>query len=196
MWRSSTSVLSRPSTRQPSMSGSRISSVIASGLRSRASVRPEAPNAVTRVRKPCSRPMSRMICENATSFSTISIGRDGHIAAVAWHEALRQVQGEGTSLIDLTRQHEFSAKQARQLTTNRQAQARPTVLPARAAIGLLERFEDDLLFLEWDTDAGVGHRNRDDRACLIERLVVAAPAARRRYDPQRHSPSLCKLERV
>ena len=52
-------------------------------------------------------------------------------------------------------QPDFAAEQARDFAADRQAQARAAVLAAGATVGLLERFEDDLLLLRRNADAGV-----------------------------------------
>ena len=72
-------------------------------------------------------------------------------------------------------------QQARQLAADRQAQAGAAVLAAGAAVGLLERLEDDLLLVRRDADAGVGNRERAARcARAVQVVVVFAPADRRR----------------
>ena len=59
---------------------------------------------------------------------------------------------------------DFAAEQARNFAADRQAQAGAAVFAAGAAVGLLERLEDDLLLLRRDADAGVGDGERDDRS--------------------------------
>ena len=50
---------------------------------------------------------------------------------------------------------QLAAEQPRQLPADRQAQAGAAVLAAGAAVGLLERLEDDLLLVGRDADAGI-----------------------------------------
>ena len=52
-------------------------------------------------------------------------------------------------------QADLAAEQPGDLAADRQAQARAAVLAAGAAVGLLERLEDDLLLVRRDADAGV-----------------------------------------
>src|SRR5215470_14549947 len=49
------------------------------------------------------------------------------------------------------------------LAADGQAQPGAAVLPARAAVRLLEGFEDDLLLVGGDADARVGHREGEHR---------------------------------
>ena len=68
---------------------------------------------------------------------------------------LRQVQRERAALARRADQPDLAAQQARQLAADRQAEARAAVLAAGAAVGLLERLEDDLLLVRRDADAGI-----------------------------------------
>ena len=74
-------------------------------------------------------------------------------------------------------QLDFAAEQLRQLAADREAEAGAAVLAAGAGVGLLERLEDDLLLLQRNADAGVGHLERDDRRRLAEHRMLGAPAA-------------------
>ena len=92
------------------------------------------------------------------------------------HEDLRQVERERAAHARRADQPNFAAEQARHFAADRQAQARAAVLAARAAVGLLERLEDDLLLLRRNADAGIGHRERDHGVAGSERVVVGMPA--------------------
>src|SRR5437870_4335651 len=76
------------------------------------------------------------------------------------------------------------------------ADAGAAVLAAGAAVGLLERLEDDLLLVVLDADAGVAHGERDDRRGAVQRLVLRAPAVRHHADGKRHLAALGELEGV
>jgi len=58
----------------------------------------------------------------------------------------------------------ISRQQLGQFAADRQAQARAAVLCGWCFHRLLERLEDDLLFLPGNADAGVRHREGDHRA--------------------------------
>src|SRR6185312_16127439 len=79
---------------------------------------------------------------------------------------------------------------------DRQAQTRAAIFAARRTVRLLERLEDDLLFVRRNADAGVRDRNRNDRARLVERLAIRAPAFGDLRDAQRHAALFGELERV
>ena len=69
----------------------------------------------------------------------------------------RQVERERTAHARRAAQLDLAAEQVRQLATDCQAETGSAKLPARAGVGLLERLEDDSLFLGRDADAGIGH---------------------------------------
>ena len=72
---------------------------------------------------------------------------------------------------------DLAAEQPGDLAADGEAEARAAVLAARAAVGLLEGLEDDLLLVAGDADARVGDRERDDRLRAgSSELVVGAPA--------------------
>ena len=98
-------------------------------------------------------------------------------------------------------QGEFAAEQPRDLPRNGQPEPRAAVFARGRAVGLLERLEDEALFLWRDADAGIRHAEGDDAAAahcrrLIERVVIRAPTAVRRGHPQGDAPALGELERV
>ncbi len=83
------------------------------------------------------------------------------------------------------------------LPADRETEPGAAVLPARAAISLLERLENDLLLVLRDADAGIGHREGQHRARGVERLVVDAPLGDGRLrDREADAPRLRELERV
>ena len=71
------------------------------------------------------------------------------------HVGLGQVERERAPLARRADQADLAAQQPGDLAADRQAQPRAAVLPARAAVGLLERLEDDLLLVRRDADARV-----------------------------------------
>ena len=96
------------------------------------------------------------------------------------------------------RAHEanFAAQQAGQLTADRQPQASAAVLAARAAVGLLERLEDDLLLVRRDTDAGIRHGDRHHRGSAVQVVVVVAPTILGGFHGQGDLAVMRELERV
>ena len=77
-------------------------------------------------------------------------------------------------------QADLAAQQPRQFAADRQAQAGAAVLAAGAAVGLLERLEDDLLLVRRDADAGVGDGEaRAPSPARLSVVVVRVPARRR-----------------
>ena len=99
----------------------------------------------------------------------VATGRIGNTAIGAWWHGhavpdvcrrrarvdQRQVQRERAALPGTLKRADFAAQQRRQFPADRQAQARAAILAARAGVGLLEGFEDQLLFFRRDADAGV-----------------------------------------
>ena len=55
---------------------------------------------------------------------------------------------------------QLAAEQARDLAADRQAEAGAAIFAAGGAVGLLERFEDQLLLVLGNADAGIGDGNR------------------------------------
>src|ERR1051325_1720140 len=97
---------------------------------------------------------------------------------------LRQEQGESTALAEGAGEANFAAEQAGDFTADGEAEAGAAVFAAGAAVGLLEGLEDDLLFLRGDADAGVADRESDDRAGMVEGLIVRIPAFRNRREAE------------
>ena len=79
------------------------------------------------------------------------------------HVVQGQVEREGAPLAERALDPDLAAEQPGDLPADRQAQAGAAVLAAGARVGLLERLEDDLQLVRRDADAGVAHRERDDR---------------------------------
>src|SRR5712691_4527553 len=88
---------------------------------------------------------------------------------------LRQVEREDTALSSRAGQPNFPAEQPRDFPANRQAKARPAIFAAGAAIGLLEGFKDELLFLRRDADSRVTDRERDHRTRMVEHFLARTP---------------------
>ena len=87
-------------------------------------------------------------------------------------------------------------KEASDLPADGEAEARPAVLAARAAVGLLEGLEDDLLLFRGDPDPRIRHRDREDRAGAIQGFHLGTPALPDSLDAQRDPPPLRELEGV
>ena len=73
---------------------------------------------------------------------------------------LRQIQGERAAVARAALEHELAAEQPGELAADRETEAGAAVLAAGAAVGLLERLEDDLLLVRRDADAGVATPRR------------------------------------
>ena len=74
----------------------------------------------------------------------------------------RQIERKRAADAGRAAQLDFAAQQARQFAADREAEAGAAVFAAGAGVGLLERLEDDLLFLERNADAGIGDLEGDD----------------------------------
>ena len=86
-----------------------------------------------------------------------------------------QVQRERAAHAELALQVQLAAEQAGDLAADRQAEPGAAVLAAGAAVGLLERLEDDPLLVRGDADAGVGDREARSPVRRVQRRVVDAP---------------------
>src|SRR5581483_5276822 len=87
----------------------------------------------------------------------------------------RQVKGKGAALPRCTLDLDLAAEQPRDFPADREPQPRPAVLPARRPIRLLKGFEDDLLLVEGNADAGIDDREGHDAIGLVERSVFRPP---------------------
>src|SRR5207253_3449438 len=83
----------------------------------------------------------------------------------------------GKSAADAGRalQADFAAQKPRELAADREPQAGPSVLSAGGAVGLLERLEDDALFVGLNPDPAVhdGEGDQIGRASCRERVCVS-----------------------
>src|SRR3989442_9980304 len=95
----------------------------------------------------------------------------------------RQHQRKRAALARIARELELAAEEPRQLATDREPEPGAAVLAAGAAVGLLERLEDDSLLVGRDADAGIADREG-------HRARVA------RRDAQAHGALLRELEGV
>ena len=91
---------------------------------------------------------------------------------------------------------DFATEQARQFAADGKAEAGAAVFSAGRGVGLLECFEDDLLFLGRDADTGVADFEGHDRRCLAEHWVVRAPATHRGGDIKTNRPLSGEFERI
>ena len=108
----------------------------------------------------------------------------------------RQIEREGAAVAGRAAQLDFAAEQVRKFAADGEAQAGAAVFAAGAGVGLLERLEDDLLLLQRNADAGVGHFEGDDGRRLVEHRMIRAPAADRGRHVQPHAAVLGELEGV
>ena len=91
-------------------------------------------------------------------------------------ERLGEVQDERAAASDLARDPNLAAEQLGNFAADREPQARPPVLAAGGAVGLLERLEDDAVLLGGDADPAVGDAERDHVGGTAQRLMIGAPA--------------------
>src|SRR5205807_2265156 len=110
--------------------------------------------------------------------------------------SLRQVEREGTPLAGAAHQPDLAAEQARQLAADGQAEAGAAVLAARAAVGLLERLEDDLLLVRRDADARIRYGEGEDNRSPVQLLITHAPAPFCGLDAESNLSGMRELERV
>ena len=91
---------------------------------------------------------------------------------------------------------DFAAQQAGQLAADRKPQSRAAIFAACARVGLLERFENDLLLLGWNSDTGVRDLEGDNALCLAEDRVCRGPADGRRENLELDAAPVGELESV
>src|SRR5258708_11005487 len=77
---------------------------------------------------------------------------------------------------------DFAAKEAGDLTTDRKTQASTTIFAISTAVGLLERFKDNLLLIERNANAGVANPECDDFRAVTEHRMICTPAVSDRFD--------------
>ncbi len=92
----------------------------------------------------------------------------------------RQIEREGAALAGRAPQVDFAAEQACQFAADREPEAGAAIFAAGAGIGLLERLEDQLLLLQRNADAGIGHLEGDHGRRVVEHGMLGAPAAHAR----------------
>src|SRR5208283_3879217 len=90
----------------------------------------------------------------------------------------------------------LTAEQAREFAADGESETGAAVLAAHAAVGLLERLENDLLLVGRNTDSGIADRERQHARRPIQVVIVRAPSAVNRLEAQRHLPALGELECV
>src|SRR5262245_46892148 len=113
-----------------------------------------------------------------------------------WQIVQRQIERERAALIRRAAEPDLAAEESRQLSADRQAKSGAAVLSARASIGLLECFENNLLLLRRNSDARVAHRERNHRLGAVQRFVAWRPAFLGLRNMQRNNALLGELERV
>src|SRR5437899_3280090 len=90
--------------------------------------------------------------------------------------SLGQIQGESAALPDGAGEADFTTEQSGNLAADGQTEPGAAVFATGAAIGLLERLEDDLLLLGVDADASVAYREGNYATSAIEVFIVQTPA--------------------
>ena len=80
----------------------------------------------------------------------------------------RQIEREGAAAAGHAAQMNFAAEEVGEFAADGEPKPSTAILAAGAGIGLLERFKDDLLLLERNADAGVGHFEGDHGRRLAE----------------------------
>src|SRR4051812_44036925 len=81
---------------------------------------------------------------------------------------------EPATLALSTFQPKLSTHQAHQLRTDSETQSRASEFACCRAVGLLERFKDDLVLFRRDTDAGI--RNFKQKTCRLYRAGLDSNA--------------------
>ena len=108
----------------------------------------------------------------------------------------RLVEGERTALAFVTFEFDFAAKQTRKLTTDSQPKTSATITTTRTSIRLLERLEDRVLLLRWNSNSTIANRKREHSLCAFERRMPRAPTRRGRRDSQPDITALRKFKRI
>jgi hypothetical protein len=108
----------------------------------------------------------------------------------------RQIERECAADARRAAQLDFATEEARQLATDRKPQSGSAIFAAGARVGLLECFENDLLFLGGNTNAGVGDLEGDDGLRLAENRVCRGPANRRGRNLELNAAAVGELEGV
>src|SRR4029077_15293939 len=100
---------------------------------------------------------------------------EGGTRIVQWQvEREAAAHGRGAAEVNLT------AEQIRQFTADGETKACAPILAVSASVRLLKRLEDDLLLIDGNADAGIGHFEGDDVMGLIENRMSGAPTGCRR----------------
>ena len=123
--------------------------------------------------------------------------RTGRLRSSGWAGiGDRQIQRESAPYAGRAAQLNFAAEEARQLAADRKPQSGPAVFAAGARVGLLKRFENDLLFLGGNSDAGVGDLEGDDGLRLAEYRVCRGPPNGRSRDLELNATAVGEFEGV
>src|SRR5262249_6258751 len=126
---------------------------------------------------------------------TFAVAGDSRVTTVPWKFSGR-VRVERAPLSRLADQTDFAPQEAGQLAADSQTQTGAAVATARAGVGLLKRFENDLLLVGRNADAGVGHFEGDGERSVVEGSAIGAPAPFGHADAQRHAPLRRELEGI
>ena len=124
-------------------------------------------------------------------------GRRRQLCCVRARSTLNgQVQRERAALARRALEADLAAEQARELAADREAETGAAVLAAGAAVGLLERLEDELLLLRARCRCRCPRPRTRRPASPLRARGDRRPARRRQLDLHRHATLLGELERV
>src|ERR1035438_5843802 len=107
-----------------------------------------------------------------------------------------QIKRERASLAGRTAKLNFAAQQACEFTADRQPQAGPAVLAARARICLLKGLEDDALFIQSNSNTRIGYLEGDHRSGAVENRMIFGPSFRSDRQSQAYGAVLGEFESV
>src|SRR5690349_7039771 len=90
----------------------------------------------------------------------------------------------------------FATEQRRQFTADRESEAGAAVFTASRRVCLLEGLENDLLFLERNTNTGVSDFKRHHGRRLAQNRVIRTPATRRQLDVEADAALRREFKRI
>src|ERR1700694_3321323 len=107
-----------------------------------------------------------------------------------------QVHGECAAHARLTFELDLTPEQPRELSADGKPEAGTAVLSAGRTVTLRKGFENRVLLLGWNADAGVDDTERNDLLSPTQHLVACAPPGGGDLGDELHSALLCELERI
>src|SRR3954470_16071441 len=126
----------------------------------------------------------------------VARGRSGELNARFRSGLQGNVQGKGRPFTGLRSNLQLAAEEAGDFTADRKTKPRAAIFAAGRSIGLLESFENQLLLVLRNADAGVGDGDLYCPACSSKSEVRRAPTALRRADGQSDTALRGELESV